>query len=66
MKKQLNTESTRKNKNGGRKNEIHEGSFVLTNVLSLKQTVDNEEWSDIAILLRNHVGTEGMCRKKGT
>lgn len=40
--------------------KIHEGSFVLTNVLSLKQTVDNEEWSDIAILLRNHVVTEGI------
>lgn len=40
--------------------KIHEGSFVLTNVLSLKQTVDNEEWSDVAILLRNHVVTEGI------
>lgn len=46
--------------------KIHEGSFVLTNVLSLKQTVDNEEWPDVAILLRNHVVTEGMCRRKET
>lgn len=40
--------------------KVKEGSFVLTNVLSLKKTVDNDDWSEVAVLFRNHIVAEGI------
>ncbi|MBC2258785.1 hypothetical protein [Listeria booriae] len=39
---------------------IKESSFVLLNVLSLKQIVEIKNWTEPALALRNHVVTEGI------
>ncbi|MBC1476011.1 hypothetical protein HB852_15445 [Listeria grandensis] len=39
---------------------VKESSFVLLNVLSLKQVVEIKKWTEPAIALRNHVVTEGI------